>query len=87
VQNVVLEGIAAIHDLFTIEDMHPPSHQSTNVVVRPLAKDSASASSKWMVVSPESGQVRTGEYHDVLTRTAHGWRISERRVVALWWPS
>jgi len=37
--------------------------------------------SKWLFIDRRSGGVVSGDYNDVVVRTAEGWRISHRSLV------
>ncbi|MGO4533428.1 nuclear transport factor 2 family protein [Leifsonia sp. 2MCAF36] len=76
-----LRGIAAIADAGrSLGSRNPLAHHVTNVVVRSIAGDSASAISKGLGVAAD-GRSGSMVYHDQLIRTSEGWRISHRRVL------
>lgn len=72
------EGVDAIGDWFALgKPPHPPSHHTTNVYV--YEEDGAvRARSKWLTINAKAGRPRSGDYDDVLVRTADGWRIQTR---------
>ncbi|HQV59059.1 MAG TPA: nuclear transport factor 2 family protein, partial [Ilumatobacteraceae bacterium] len=61
---------------------HPSAHHVTNIVVTPVDRDRGRVQSKWFVpyTRPSHSPVRWagGDYHDVVVRTADGWRIKVR---------
>lgn len=61
---------------------HPTAHYTTNTVVRPIDDDRVKAVS--MIIAPwPNGDISTGgTYHDDIVRTADGWRIKVRTVIA-----
>ena len=59
---------------------HPAAHLLANVLIAPSDDGQASARSKYLTVQ-HAGLVGTGEYHDQIVRTSHGWRVRERVVV------
>ncbi|WP_067857204.1 nuclear transport factor 2 family protein [Nocardia shimofusensis] len=60
-------------------DSNPVGHHVTNVVLTGAEGDVVTAMSKGLVVYAE-GTCASVVYHDILERTAAGWRIARRRV-------
>lgn len=56
---------------------HPLAHHATNVVVREDADGTVRVRSKGMGVGVQ-GRVGSVVYHDIVVKTAAGWRIAER---------
>ena len=61
------------------EVTHPIGHHVTNIIVTPVDEDTASCISKGLYVRAED-QITSAVYRDVVVRTAHGWRLRERRI-------
>jgi hypothetical protein len=82
---VLHRGIGEIQELFVGRDApHPPSHQGMNAYV--WEEDGVvRAVSKWLVIEPRTGGMRSGDYTDVFRRTENGWRVAERVVRVRWW--
>jgi len=81
----VHRGLEAIRAFFGLgSPPHPPSHQMTNVYVY---EDGGTVRvlSKWFTIDRASGDVKTGDYADVVVRTDGGWRIRERVATSRWW--
>lgn len=78
----VVRGLPALRDLFTARPGDQPvGHHVTNIVV--LGHDDATAHvrSKGLAVMAD-GRAGTVTYEDTVTRTAAGWRVSHRKVIA-----
>jgi len=74
----MIEGRAAILAWFQLgKPPHPPAHYTANIIVREIDGE-IRALSKWFVFNPMDGTASTGDYADVLMRTAAGWRIKQR---------
>ncbi|MGO4843035.1 hypothetical protein AB4144_63265, partial [Rhizobiaceae sp. 2RAB30] len=68
-------GLEAIADLWRVID-HPIAHHvSAIVVLGPVSP--VDVVSKGIFAWPDG--MSGGDYHDVATRTAHGWRLKSRR--------
>jgi hypothetical protein len=79
----VVRGLPALTALFeAAPGDQPRGHHVTNVIVTADASsaDRATVRSKGLAVMPD-GRADTVTYHDVVTRTASGWRIELRKVV------
>ena len=77
----VYSGLSALSAWFARgKPPHPPSHQATNVYVYE-ADGEVRVHSKWMIVERNTGTLCTGDYEDVVVRTADGWRIARRLCV------
>lgn len=74
----LFEGREAIADWFALgKPPHPPSHHLTNVHVYELEGE-IRVRSKWLVIDRRNNGVVSGDYDDVVVRTAEGWRIKHR---------
>jgi hypothetical protein len=67
-----------LYDFFSTVP-HPPGHHTSNVYVYKVEGEFR-AHSKFFGPD-EKGRMGSGDYHDVLDRTAVGWRIRERVAV------
>lgn len=74
-------GLAAVIAFFE-GAAHPPAHHATNLYV--YEEDGAVRARSKFVVPGEGGAMFGGDYADALVRTANGWRIGERVVIARW---
>jgi len=75
----LLEGRQAIKAWFALgKPPHPPAHQTTNVYVYETADGTVRVKSKFLAINPDTGLPRTGDYNDIVVKTASGWRIRER---------
>lgn len=73
------EGLAAIRRYFALpKPAHPPSHQTTNVVVT-KERGIVRVRSKWHIID-WGGNPIVGEYRDIVTASDQGWLIQERVV-------
>jgi 3-phenylpropionate/cinnamic acid dioxygenase small subunit len=69
---------------------HPAAHHVTNIVVdeRPADPDRVAVHSKFLApyTRAEHAPKRLygGDYHDVVTRTADGWRFVSKQCIPLW---
>jgi hypothetical protein len=80
-----IEGLDAIRTFFERgKPPHPPAHHSTNFYVYEEDGE-ARAQSKWTTIDRVSGGTRSGDYHDVLVKSADGWRIRSRYVTVRWY--
>jgi len=74
----LLEGREAIAAWFALgKPPHPPSHQMTNCHVYRQDNETR-VRSKWLFINRKSGSLVSGDYNDVVVRTASGWRIKHR---------
>ena len=72
------EGLEAISAWFALgKPPHPPSHHVTNVCVHDVDGE-VRVRSKWFVVDRNTGTASTGDYEDIVVKTAAGWRIKHR---------
>jgi hypothetical protein len=77
----LVEGVAAIRELWSRPDaMHPLAHHATNIVVSTAVDGRVRVISKGLGVGP-NGRVGSVVYHDVVERTAAGWRFAARSAV------
>jgi len=74
-------GLAAVIAFFA-RATHPAAHHNTNLYV--YEQDGETRAVSKYAVPSEGGKMFGGDYRDVLTRTANGWRIRERIVTARW---
>lgn len=82
----VLNGVAEIIGWFS-EVTHPSAHHVTNIVA--VERDGeVHVHSKWIV--PYTRAVHQpkrwagGDYHDIVTKTAAGWRFARKECVGRW---
>lgn len=74
----LMEGRDAIAAFFALGvPPHPPSHNGGNVYVHEEGGETR-AESKWLAVDLRDNSIVSGDYSDVLVRTADGWRIKRR---------
>jgi uncharacterized protein (TIGR02246 family) len=73
-----IEGRDAILAAFKSRPARTTRHICANVRVR-VDGDSAAAESQIMLFTAKDTPPLVGSYHDRLTRTADGWRFTERR--------
>jgi hypothetical protein len=74
----VYKGRATIAAWFALgKPPHPPAHHMTNPVVREEGGE-VRVKSKWFFVRARDGTMVTGDYDDIVVRTAEGWRIKLR---------
>lgn len=73
------EGLATVQERFRAIANPARSHSITNLIVDVVDDERATAVCKAHTVRAD-GEVAPAEYRDVLTLTAGGWRISERRI-------
>lgn len=71
-----LNGIADIVKTFLGRNMY--GHFTGNITLAEEDDGTVSAHSKF-IGFPNEGQPITGDYHDTLVRTEHGWRLQRRR--------
>jgi 3-phenylpropionate/cinnamic acid dioxygenase small subunit len=73
-----------------LEDTHPPAHHVTNIVVDEAADANGrvDVDSKFLAPFTRAGHVPKrlygGEYHDVVVRTAQGWRFAHKQCIPTW---
>ena len=80
-----IEGLDEIRACFERgKPPHPPAHHSTNFYAYEVDGEPC-AQSKWTTIDRVSGGTRSGDYHDVLVKTADGWRIRSRYVTVRWY--
>jgi hypothetical protein len=71
-------GLREIEDWFALgKPPHPPSHNLMNVFVFE-EDDEVHVLSKFLTITHVTGQVRSGDYHDVVVLQPNGWRIKSR---------
>jgi hypothetical protein len=77
----VYEGLATISAWFGLgKPPHPPAHHMTNPVVYEQDGE-VRVRSKFFFVRASTGAMVTGDYEDVVVRTAAGWRIKRRTML------
>ncbi|WP_158589961.1 nuclear transport factor 2 family protein [Amnibacterium setariae] len=77
----VMIGVQALADgAMRLGPQNPVAHHTTDVVVLEADEDEAVVESKGFMLTVE-GAVRSVSHHDVLRRTAAGWRIASRTLV------
>lgn len=77
-------GLPSLRDIsaaFPKEPRNPVGHHVTNTVVENLVGDTATVRSKGLGVLRD-GHLGTVTYIDRVVRSAKGWRIAERRLLA-----
>jgi ketosteroid isomerase-like protein len=72
----VMRGIPAIVEAWKEPFEHPLAHHTTNIVITEDPDGTVRARAKH--IGPHSDHTVYLTYHDVLRKTAHGWRIAER---------
>ncbi|QLQ17456.1 MAG: nuclear transport factor 2 family protein [Micropruina sp.] len=80
----IIQGLSSLRDVsaaFVEDERNPVGHHLTNVIVEGPIGDIVTARSKGLGVLRD-GCVGTVTYVDRVVRTADGWRIAERRVLA-----
>lgn len=75
----VVRGTAALRRHMETAD-HPNAHHVTNSVITEIGSDSVRVHSKVVTVR-RGGAATTGDYYDVVVRTAAGWRLREKVAV------
>jgi SnoaL-like domain len=58
---------------------HPSAHHATNVLTEVIDQDTIQVTSKGLAVESD-GRTWSVTYHDIVVRTADGWRIKQRVV-------
>jgi ketosteroid isomerase-like protein len=77
-----MHGIEAIRSAaLALGDRNPVAHHVTNVVVTAADGNTAAVRSKGLGVTRD-GKIGSVTYVDTVTRTAAGWRITQRRLQA-----
>jgi 3-phenylpropionate/cinnamic acid dioxygenase small subunit len=77
-----LTGLDALREVaLALGSGNPVAHHVTNVVVEQVAEDRVRALSKGLGVRAD-GSCGSATYEDTVVRTADGWRICHRRVLA-----
>lgn len=77
-----LEGIEAIRAAsLALGDGNPVGHLVTNIVLTEAPNGNVHARSKGIGVNAD-GTTGTVTYQDLIMRTAQGWRISHRKIIA-----
>jgi len=77
-----IHGLAAMRDAaYALGDGNPVAHLVTNTVLTETGDQEATALSKGLGVRTD-GTCGSVTYEDTLLRTASGWRITHRRVLA-----
>ena len=78
----VIVGPAALQEAAeALGDQNPVGHHVTNVVLTEAGPDEVTARSKGLGVMSD-GTCGSVTYDDLIVRTADGWRIRRRRVLA-----
>ncbi|WP_328997291.1 nuclear transport factor 2 family protein [Kribbella sp. NBC_00709] len=78
----VITGATALWEAgLALGDNNPVAHHVTNVVLTEVGPDEVAAKSKGLGVMAD-GSCGSVTYEDTVVRTAEGWRISHRRVLA-----
>ena len=78
----VIVGLAALQEAAeALGDDNPVGHHVTNIVLTEVGPDEVSAHSKGIGVMAD-GTTGSVTYEDTVVRTAAGWRISRRKVLA-----
>jgi 3-phenylpropionate/cinnamic acid dioxygenase small subunit len=73
-----------------LEDSHPPAHHVTNILVDERADPAGrvDVDSKFLApyTRPNHAEKRLygGEYHDVVVKTADGWRFAHKQCIPSW---
>ena len=88
---VVRKGRDAIVEWFrAVGAGHPPAHHVTNIVVDDTADPSGPVSVHSKFIAPFTRQEHVpkrlygGDYHDVVVRTAEGWKFSHKQCLPRW---
>lgn len=77
----VMVGVDALRaGALRLGPQNPVAHHTTDVMVLEADEDEAVVASKGLMLTVE-GTVRSVTHHDVLHRTAAGWRIVSRTLV------
>lgn len=77
----VMEGVDALRaGALRLGSENPIAHHVTNVFVTRDDIDEAEVDSKGFMLTAD-GRVRSVTHHDLLRRTAAGWRIARRTIV------
>lgn len=74
----VTRGKAAFAEALRLDDRPGTVHHSTNVVIKKAADGTVRVRSKHL--GPRPGGFVFVTYHDVVRKTADGWRLAERKV-------
>ena len=78
----VITGVRALQEAAeALGDRNPVGHHVTNIVLTDVGPDEVAARSKGIGIMAD-GTCGSATYEDVVVRTADGWRISHRRVLA-----
>jgi hypothetical protein len=78
----VIVGTTALWEAaLALGDNNPVGHHVTNIVLTEVGPDEVSARSKGIGVMAD-GTTGSVTYEDTVVRTAAGWRISRRKVLA-----
>lgn len=77
-----IEGLAAMRDAaYALGEGNPVGHHVTNVVLTEVGDERVRALSKGLGVRADGG-CGSVTYEDTVARTARGWRIVHRRILA-----
>lgn len=77
----VMEGVGALREgALRLGAENPLAHHVTNVFITRDGGDEADVDSKGFMLTGD-GRVRSVTHHDLLRRTAAGWRIARRTIV------
>jgi len=88
---VVRQGRDAVVAWFReLDELHPPAHHVTNIVVDETADPAGpvSVDSKFIAPFTRDGhapkRLYGGDYHDVVVKTGDGWKFSHKQCVPRW---
>lgn len=77
----VMQGVEALRSgALQLGAHNPVAHHVTDVVIDSATDDEAIAESKGFMITVE-GTIRSVTHHDVVRRTADGWRIASRTIL------
>ena len=77
----VMQGIDALREgALRLGSQNPVAHHVTDIVISPGGGDEAGVESKGLMLTVD-GALRSVTHHDVVRRTADGWRIARRMIV------
>lgn len=88
---VELTGRDAIVEWFrNVDEQHPPAHHVTNIVVDVSAADSGPVTVHSKFIAPFTRPAHVpkrlygGDYHDLVVKTADGWRFRHKHCLPRW---
>jgi len=77
----VMVGVRALRDgALRLGPLNPVAHHTTDVMVVEAGEDEAVVESKGLMLTVE-GNLRSVTHHDIVKRTAVGWRITSRALL------